>query len=64
MTPDAARTSEHDGIVLVKKHDGFGKARAGTEFRAKTYDHFRAFRMLKREHPNENPMAWEVKVDG
>jgi hypothetical protein len=54
------------GITLRKKHDGFGGLPKGSEYRAVFREERsphdaaeRAFRMLKRDRPSENPMAWE-----
>jgi hypothetical protein len=54
-------------VTLRKKYGGLGKAREGTLFVA-TFDRevpceeavARAYRMLRRDHPFENPMAWDV----
>ena len=54
-------------VTLRKKHDGFGTARKDTLYEAAFKNghspdeaQYRAYRMLKRDHPNENPMAWET----
>jgi hypothetical protein len=52
--------SAHEGLTLRKKDNGFGPLPKGSLFRAATYDLARAFRMLQREHPSENGMAWEL----
>jgi len=66
-SPERQSAASVYGVTLVKKHDGFGKARGGTEYRAVFREArepddavARAYRMLKRDHPFENPMAWEV----
>jgi hypothetical protein len=55
-------------IILVKRHDGFGNRAAGDTYHAivpRAYSEAagkrRAFGQLKRDHPSENPMAWDVK---
>lgn len=56
-----------DEIVLVKKDGTLGRAPVGTEYRAtfrnpRSLDdaRVRAFRMLQRDRPSENPMCWGV----
>lgn len=53
-------TMPHDGLTLRKKNSGFGPLPKGALFRAPTYEVARAYRMLHREHPSENGMAWEL----
>lgn len=54
---------EHEGLTLRKTSDGFGPLPKGSEFRAATNDMGRALRMLQREHPSENMMAWDFVVE-
>jgi hypothetical protein len=56
-------------VLLVKVSGALGQAPVGEQYQAlfrsdvpRNEQVHRAYRMLKRERPSENPMCWEVSA--
>lgn len=58
----------HKTIVIVKVTNIFGDLAPGKTYsytyKSRSYEQARAmiWRALKRDHPDENPMEWEVQA--